>query len=50
MLKASLKENISAKEKLPELSKTGMAVLNQQYLLAQAIEKWISSMKTDFCK
>jgi DNA-binding PadR family transcriptional regulator len=49
-LTASLKENISAKEKLPEISETGKAVLKQQYLLAQAVGSWIVSMKSDFCK
>ena len=47
-LKASLKENIAAKENLPEIPETGMAVLKQQYALALAIEKWIASMKADF--
>jgi DNA-binding PadR family transcriptional regulator len=46
--KASLKENIDEKENLPEISETGMAVLQQQYALALAIEKWIAAMKTDF--
>lgn len=29
----------------PEIPETGMAVLKQQIVLAEAIEKWISSLK-----
>ncbi|MDE7327937.1 MAG: PadR family transcriptional regulator [Lachnospiraceae bacterium] len=42
-LKAYLEENIREKENLPEIPATGMAVLRQQLVLAQAIETWISS-------
>ena len=41
---ASLRE----KENDPEIPKTGMAVLQQQIVLADAIEKWIISLKKDF--
>ncbi|MDO4323057.1 MAG: PadR family transcriptional regulator [Lachnospiraceae bacterium] len=44
-LKAYLEENLREKENLPEIPKTGMAVLRQQLALAQAIETWIHSLK-----
>jgi DNA-binding PadR family transcriptional regulator len=47
-LKAYLEENISSKEHIPEIPKTGMAVLQQQYILAQSIETWITSLKESF--
>ncbi|QQO10724.1 PadR family transcriptional regulator [Breznakiella homolactica] len=48
VLKSSLRENISAKRNLPEIPDTGKAVLQQQFILAQAIEKWITSIKARF--
>lgn len=42
-LKAYLEENIREKESIPEIPATGMAVLKQQLVLAEAIETWISS-------
>lgn len=47
-LKAYLEENISSKENNPEIPETGMAVLQQQFVLAQAIETWIASLKESF--
>lgn len=44
-LKAYLEENIREKENAPDIPETGMAVLRQQYVLAQAIETWIASLK-----
>lgn len=44
-LKAYLEENILRKENLPEIPKTGMAVLQQQFILIQAIETWLASLK-----
>ena len=44
-LKSYLEENISMKENMPEIPETGMAVLQQQLILAQAIETWIASLK-----
>lgn len=41
-LKAYLEENIREKESIPEIPATGMAVLRQQLVLAEAIETWIS--------
>lgn len=44
-LKGYIEENVSLKEHLPEISKTGMAVLEQQLILAQALETWIEELK-----
>ncbi len=47
-LKSYLEENMNLKKNVPEIPETGMAVLEQQYILAQAIETWIASMKERF--
>lgn len=47
ILKAYLEENIHTKEHIPEIPETGMAVLRQQFILAQAIETWIDSLQAD---
>lgn len=44
-LKSYLEQNIHEKENLPEIPATGMTVLRQQFVLAEAIEKWIDSVK-----
>lgn len=44
-LKGYLEENLREKETLPEIPETGMAVLRQQLILAQAIETWIESLR-----
>ena len=44
-LKTYLEENLLAKEDAPDVPENGMAVLQQQFILAQAIETWISSLK-----
>ncbi|WP_195983664.1 PadR family transcriptional regulator [Clostridium sp. D33t1_170424_F3] len=44
-LKTYLEENIREKKNIPDIPKTGMAVLQQQYILTQAIEAWIVSLK-----
>ena len=44
-LKSYIKENIDRKEGLPEIPETGMAVLQQQQILAEAIEAWIANLK-----
>lgn len=44
-LKGYIEENISLKEHLPEIPKTGLAVLEQQFILAQALETWIEELK-----
>lgn len=43
-MKAYLEENLRVKKDAPEIPETGMAVLQQQLLLAQAIETWIASL------
>ena len=48
ILNQYLDENFNTKEHLPEISATGMAVLQQQQILAQAIEAWIGSLKERF--
>ncbi len=45
ILKSYLEENISTKGKMPEIPDTGKAVLQQQFVLAQAIETWINSLE-----
>ena len=45
VLKSYLEENISMKEYAPDIPATGMAVLHQQFLLVQAIEEWIATLK-----
>lgn len=44
-MKAYLEENLQEKQANPDIPETGMAVLQQQYLLAQSIEKWIASVR-----
>lgn len=44
-LKTYLEENIHLKENMPDIPETGMAVLRQQYALAEAIQTWIASLK-----
>ena len=43
-MKAELEENIRQKEHIPAIPATGMAVLQQQYMLIQAIEAWLESL------
>ena len=47
-LKTYLEENISEKENIQGIPETGMAVLRQQFVLVDAIEKWITSLKKHF--
>lgn len=44
-LRSYLEENIREKEAAPDIPETGMAVLRQQYILVQAIETWLASLK-----
>ena len=46
-LKSYLEENIDLKENAPDIPATGMAVLQQQFLLVQAIEEWIATLKKE---
>lgn len=45
VLREYIEENIAAKEKIPDIPLTGMAVLRQQLALVQAIEEWMGSLK-----
>ena len=47
VLKTYLEENMALKEKAPDIPITGMAVLRQQFLLAQTIEEWIATLKKE---
>ena len=44
-LKGCLCENMGEKMQSEDIPKTAKAVLKQQYLLIQAIENWLSSIK-----
>lgn len=46
-LKSYLEENLRAKENVPDIPETGMAVLRQQLILAEAIETWVASLELD---
>ncbi|WP_195267190.1 PadR family transcriptional regulator [Eubacterium sp. 1001713B170207_170306_E7] len=45
ILKAYLEENMAQKADSPEIPETGKAVLQQQLILAGAIETWVASVK-----
>ena len=45
ILKSYLEDNIREKENTPSIPETGMAVLRQQYVLVEAIQAWIASLK-----
>ena len=47
-LNSYLEENMNLKKNVPEVPETGMAVLEQQVILVQAIETWLISMKKRF--
>ena len=44
-LKSYLEENINEKENMPNIPETGKAVMRQQFLLIQALEDWIATVK-----
>lgn len=46
-LKYYLEDNINLKEDAPDIPETGLAVLQQQYILVQAIENWLASLQPD---
>lgn len=46
-VKGYMEENLLLKENLPEIPKTGLAVLKQQLILAKSVEDWIKSVKDD---
>ncbi|MDO4555287.1 MAG: PadR family transcriptional regulator [Lachnospiraceae bacterium] len=45
-LKAYLEENKNIKEQAPDIPEAGLAVLQQQYILVQAIETWLATLKS----
>lgn len=47
-IKSYLEENINTKKNVPDIPETGMAVLQQQFILAEAIENWITSLEEEF--
>lgn len=47
-LKDYLEENINIKENIPDIPEMGMSVLQQQSILAEAIENWITSLEKEF--
>ena len=44
-LKSYIDDNLKLKKDAPEVPEVGLAVLKQQYILAQAIETWVTSIK-----
>lgn len=46
-LRKYLSENQAVKEHSSEIPKTGLAVLQQQIILAETIEKWLQNMRED---
>ena len=46
-LKMYLEENLREKENAPEVPEIGMAVLRQQFVLAETIEAWIATLKSE---
>ena len=46
-VKGYMEENLLLKENLPEIPKTGLAVLKQQLILAKSVEDWIKSVRDD---
>lgn len=49
MMRKSVEENIILKKNAPEIPVTGKGVLKQQFLLAEALEKWIAALKEELC-
>ncbi len=47
-MKAYLEENLQEKENAPDVPETGMAVLRQQYILAETMLAWIEDLKKRF--
>mgnify|MGYP002615709513 FL=1 len=47
-LKMYLEENLDEKVALSDIPETGLAVLQKQYILVQAIETWLTEMKAKY--
>lgn len=43
-MKGYIEENLAVKESLPDIPETGLAVLRQQLVLAEAVEAWIRTV------
>lgn len=50
VMKSYLEDNIQSKESKTDIPDSGKAVLQQQYILAEAIETWIDSVKDGLTK
>ena len=48
--KKNLEDNLIIKENMDNVPEAGLAVLKQQFILVEAIEKWINTIKEDFIK
>lgn len=48
VMKTYMEENIRLKEHVTDIPETGRAVLQQQYILAEAMEAWIASLRESF--
>lgn len=44
-MKSALEESIKLKDDKTDIPETGKAVLHQQFILAEAIEKWLNSIR-----
>ncbi len=47
IMKVQLEENMNERQYNTKIPEAGLAVLDQQYILVQAIEKWIVSLKKE---
>ncbi|MEE0420896.1 MAG: PadR family transcriptional regulator [Lachnospiraceae bacterium] len=47
ILKSYIEENLTIKENNPDIPKEGIAVLEQQLVLTDAVETWIASLEED---
>lgn len=47
-LKQQIEKNIAEKRDMPEIPEMGKTVLQQQFMLVQAIEDWIKELKGNF--
>lgn len=49
-LKSYIEENLAMKKNIPDIPETGIAVLQQQLILAQSMEAWIASLQESMDK
>ena len=50
ILKSYIEENLTMKKNIPDIPETGIAVLQQQLILAQSMEAWIASLQESMDK